>query len=49
VSEGELSKNQIDRLGSRLRNSAEPSDDDLRLLNRYRERFVWVHDEIVGP
>ena len=45
--EGELSKSQIDRLGSRLRNSAEPDEDDLRLLNRYRERFVPVHDGIV--
>jgi len=35
-----LSKSQLDRLGSRLRNDAEPTNDDLVLLNRYRQQFL---------
>ncbi|HWT06145.1 MAG TPA: hypothetical protein VN224_10345 [Xanthomonadales bacterium] len=42
-----LSKSQLDKLGSRLRNSAEPDDADLVLLDRYRERFIAVNDAIL--
>jgi ppGpp synthetase/RelA/SpoT-type nucleotidyltranferase len=45
---GAISKSQLDRLGSRLRNSAEPSDDDLVLLNRYRRGFLAVEGFVVG-
>jgi putative GTP pyrophosphokinase len=41
-------KSQLDALGSRLRNDAEPAADDLVLLNRYRERFLPVSDAIVS-
>lgn len=36
------SKSELDRLGSRLRNSEYPADEDIVLLNRYRERFIEV-------
>lgn len=43
-----FSKSQLDKLGSRLRNSVDPDDDDLVLLNRYRERFITVNDAVIG-
>lgn len=43
-----VSKSQLDKLGSRLRNSAEPDDEDLVLLNRYREQFIAVTDAVLG-
>lgn len=43
-----LSKSELDRLGSRLRNSEHPADEDLVLLNRYRERFIKVADSVVA-
>jgi ppGpp synthetase/RelA/SpoT-type nucleotidyltranferase len=42
-----LSKSQLDKLESRLRNSAEPDDEDLVLLDRYRERFIAVNDTVL--
>jgi putative GTP pyrophosphokinase len=42
-----LSKSQLDRIGSRLRGSDDPTDEDLTLLNRYRERFVDVTRSVV--
>ena len=42
-----ISKAQLDRLGSRLRNADEPADEDLLLLNRYRERFIGVERSVV--
>jgi GTP pyrophosphokinase len=45
--EGDLTKSQLDRLGSRLRNENAPSDQDLVLLNSYRERFVGVNDSVI--
>jgi putative GTP pyrophosphokinase len=44
----QISKSQLDKLGSRLRNSPEPNDDDLILLDRYRQRFVLINDIIVA-
>ena len=44
----EVSKSQLDKLGSRLRNSASPDDDDLVLLDRYREHFIAVNDAVIG-
>jgi hypothetical protein len=46
--EGVLSKSHLDRLGSRLRNEDAPSDEDLVLLNRYRERFVGANDLVMS-
>ena len=43
----DLSKNQIDRLGDRLR-KGEPSEDDLRLLDSYRRSFGDVYESVVG-
>jgi ppGpp synthetase/RelA/SpoT-type nucleotidyltranferase len=43
-----VSKSQLDKLGSRLRNSAEAADDDLILLDRYRQQFIRVNDAVVG-
>jgi putative GTP pyrophosphokinase len=42
-----LSKSALDRLGSRLRNDPSPSDEDLLLLNRYREQFLDLTRSIV--
>lgn len=42
-----LSKNQIDRLGDRLR-KGDISDDDLRLLDSYRRSFNDAYEEVVG-
>jgi len=42
-----LTKNQIDRLGDRLR-SGDISDDDLRLLDGYRRSFSDAYEEVVG-
>lgn len=42
-----LSKNQIDRLGDRLR-KGEISEDDLRLLDSYRRSFNDAYEEVVG-
>lgn len=43
-----LSKSQLDKLGSRLRNGNAPDDEDLVLLDRYRERFIGVNDTVLG-
>jgi ppGpp synthetase/RelA/SpoT-type nucleotidyltranferase len=43
----ELSKNQVDRLGERLRND-KISDDDLRLLDSYRLSFSEVYEFVAG-
>jgi ppGpp synthetase/RelA/SpoT-type nucleotidyltranferase len=43
-----ISKTQLDKLGSRLRNSADPNDEDLVLLDRYRERFIAVNDAVLA-
>src|SRR5712692_7902197 len=42
-----LSKNQIDRLGDRLR-KGDISDDDLRLLDSYRRSFSDAYENVVG-
>jgi putative GTP pyrophosphokinase len=42
----DLSKNQIDRLGDRLR-KGNISEDDLRLLDSYRRSFTSVYEEVV--
>lgn len=42
----ELSKNQIDRLGERLKRGA-ASEEDLRLLDAFRRSFATAHDEVV--
>jgi len=42
-----LSKNQIDRLGDRLR-KGDISEDDLRLLDSYRRSFTDAYEEVVG-
>lgn len=48
MTDGDLpTKSQLDRLGSRLRNDNEPSDQDLVLLNRYREQFALVNDSVL--
>jgi len=41
-----LSKTQIDRLGNRLKKGS-PSDDDLRLLDKYRRSFGPAYDFII--
>lgn len=43
-----LSKSQLDKLGSRLRNSTEPANEDLALLDRYREQFFVLNDAVLG-
>ena len=43
----DLSKNQIDRLGDRLR-KGDISEEDLRLLDSYRRSFTDAYDEVVG-
>jgi len=43
----ELSKNQIDRLGDRLR-KGDISDDDLRLLDSYRRSFTEAYENVIG-
>jgi putative GTP pyrophosphokinase len=43
----ELSKNQIDRLGDRLRKGG-ISDEDLRLLDSYRRSFSGGYESVVG-
>jgi putative GTP pyrophosphokinase len=43
----ELSKNQIDRLGDRLR-QVDIGDDDLRLLDGYRRSFSDSYESVVG-
>lgn len=43
----ELSKNQIDRLGDRLR-KGEISEDDHRLLDSYRRSFSDSYEDVVG-
>lgn len=42
-----LSKNQIDKLGDRLR-KGNISEDDLRLLDSYRRSFGDVYESVVG-
>src|SRR6266496_1196075 len=42
-----LRKNQIDRLGDRLR-KGDISEEDLRLLDSYRRSFTDAYDEVVG-
>ena len=41
-----LSKTQVDQLGDRLR-KGNISDDDLRLLDAYRESFAAAYEEVV--
>jgi hypothetical protein len=41
-----LSRTQVDRLGDRLRKTAVPSDDDLRLLSEFREERRAVMDAV---
>lgn len=43
----EFSKNQIDRLGNRLR-EGDISDADLRLLDNYRRSFTDAYEDVVG-
>ncbi len=43
----EISKSQIDRLGDRLK-KGNISDDDLRLLDKYRRSFSGAYDLVVG-
>jgi ppGpp synthetase/RelA/SpoT-type nucleotidyltranferase len=43
----ELSKNQVDQLGYRLR-KGDISDDDLRLLDSYRRSFAEAYEAVVG-
>jgi putative GTP pyrophosphokinase len=43
----ELSKNQINRLGDRLR-TGDVSESDLRLLDTYRRSFTAVYEDVVG-
>jgi putative GTP pyrophosphokinase len=43
----ELSKNQIDRLGNRLR-KGDIRDVDLRLLDSYRRSFTEAYEAVVG-
>lgn len=43
----DLSKNQVDRLGDRLR-IGDISEDDLRLLDSYRRSFTDVYEKVVG-
>jgi GTP pyrophosphokinase len=43
----ELTKNQVDRLGDRLR-KGDISDDDLRLLDSYRRSFTEAYEAVVG-
>lgn len=43
----EISKSQIDRLGDRLKKGS-ISDDDLRLLDKYRRSFSVAYDTVVG-
>jgi hypothetical protein len=43
----ELSKNQIDRLGDRLR-KGDINDDDLRMLDSYRRSFTNAYENVVG-
>lgn len=42
-----ISKTQIDQLGNRLR-KGQISDDDLRMLDAYRESFAEPYDEVVA-
>src|SRR5437867_4164831 len=42
-----LSKNQIDRLGDRLR-KGDISEEDLRLLDSYRRSFTNAYEDVVG-
>ena len=42
-----LSKNQVDRLGNRLR-TGDISEADLRLLDTYRRAFTDAYEEVVG-
>jgi ppGpp synthetase/RelA/SpoT-type nucleotidyltranferase len=42
-----LSKSQIDRLGDRLK-TAQPTDDDLRLLDEYRRSFAEAYDHVMA-
>jgi putative GTP pyrophosphokinase len=41
-----LTKNQVDRLGGRLRRG-DISDDDLRLLDTYRRSFSETHEDVI--
>lgn len=43
----ELSKNQVDRLGNRLR-KGDISEADLRLLDSYRRSFTDAYEDVVG-
>lgn len=44
---GSLSKTQVDQLGNRLR-KGDISEDDLRLLDAYRESFAEAYEEVLG-
>jgi ppGpp synthetase/RelA/SpoT-type nucleotidyltranferase len=48
INDADISKSQLDKLGSRLRNSVDPDDEDLVLLNRYRKRFSAVNDTLIS-
>jgi ppGpp synthetase/RelA/SpoT-type nucleotidyltranferase len=43
----EFSKNQVDRLGDRLRRG-DISENDLRLLDTYRRSFTQAYEDVVG-
>lgn len=47
ISSSNLSKNQIDRLGNRLRKGGVGADD-LRLLNSYRQSFARDYEVVIG-
>lgn len=47
VPASQLTKNQIDRLGGRLRKE-DISEDDLRLLDSYRRSFTEGYEDVVG-
>lgn len=47
LSSSELSKNQINRLGDRLR-TGDISESDLRLLDGYRRSFSEIYEDVVG-
>ena len=46
LSSAELSKNQVDRLGNRLR-KGDITEADLRLLDSYRRSFTDVYEDVV--
>jgi len=42
-----ISKSQLDKLGSRLRNSAVPEESDLRLLDECRHEFIGLIERVL--